>query len=213
MLQYCLGLSAVAAACLIAPSALAQTAPPGAAIEVAPAVPASPILPAGTVVMVSMDEELTTARAKVGDRFGVTVIDDVADPATGAIVIPKGTTGYGEVTFVSRKGGFGKQGILGIGLRFLTLNDREVMLDGRYRQEGKSNDGAAAVTMFAVGIFAVAVQGKTAIIPKGRALKARTGEDIPFTPGAVPAPPEATAPEPTVAAAPTGGQPSASQPN
>jgi hypothetical protein len=53
--------------------------------------------------------------------------------------------------------------------------------------------------MFAVGIFAGLVKGKMSIIPKGRELRARTGEDIVFSPAAAapaetaPAPPPATA--------------------
>lgn len=142
--------------------------------------------------MVAMDKDLTTATAHVGDRFHVTVVNDVIEQ--GTVVIPKGTPGYGEVTFATHKGGFGKQGILGIALRYLDLNGRMVALDGRYREEGRGNDGAAAATMFAIGIFAVVVKGKTAIIPKGRELKARTGEDIAFTAGMPPPIAPASAP-------------------
>jgi hypothetical protein len=159
------------AACLLAPSAWAQDA------QLRPV--SAPTLLAGATVMVVLDDELSTATAHVGDRFHVTVVNDVVEQ--GVVIIPKGTAGYGEVTFATHKGGFGKQGILGIALRYLELNGQMVMLDGRYREEGRGNDGAAAATMFAVGIFAVVVKGKTAVIPKGRELKAHTGEDIAYT--------------------------------
>lgn len=188
MAHICFGLAAIAA-CLASP-AIAQDAPLQPAALPAPAAPVT--LLAGTPVTVELGIDLSTATNHVGDRFPVTVVDDVVD--RGTVVIPGGTSGYGEVTFSTNKGGFGKQGILGISLRFLDLNGRMVALDGRYREEGKGNDGAAAATMFAVGIFAFVVKGKSAAIPKGRRLRARTGEDIAFTIGAATPPAIATAP-------------------
>ncbi|MGN6817178.1 MAG: hypothetical protein ACTHJR_00740 [Sphingomonas sp.] len=136
------------------------------------------ILPAGTPLIVAMDDGLSTESANLGDRFHVTVASDVVD--RGTVVIPKGTTGYGEVTFVGRKGAFGRPGILAITLRALDLDGKQVALDGRYREEGKSHDGAA--TMLATGVLSAFITGKTTGIPKGRALKAHTGDDISYVP-------------------------------
>jgi len=141
-------------------------------------------LPAGAPVFVMTNEELSTKASKVGDRFLVTVLHDVVDGAT--IVIPKGTTGFGEVTFATDNGGFGKPGILGISLRYLELNGAKVLLDGRYREEGANKNGATAATWFAVGVFSGFIKGKPGVIPKGRELKARTGEDIAFLAGTQP---------------------------
>jgi hypothetical protein len=70
---------------------------------------------------------------------------------------------------------------LGIALQDLDLNGKKFLLDGRYREEGGNNNAAAAATMFAVGIGAILVKGKSSAIPQGRELKARTGEDINFS--------------------------------
>ena len=139
---------------------------------------------AGTPVTVMTNDEISTTSCKVGERFGVTVVHDVT--SLGVVVIPAGASGGGEVTFCTNKGGFGKPGIIGIALRELDLNGKKTALDGRYREEGRNNNGAAAATMFAVGIFAMAVTGKVGVIPKGRELRARTGEDIFFDPHASP---------------------------
>jgi hypothetical protein len=177
--------SANALAAPAAPSSSAAiVAPPAASRVAAPAT--SRVLPAGTPVLVMMNDEVSTQSSVVGNVFGVTVLEDVVHE--GTIVIPKGTTGFGEVTFRTGKGGFGKPGIIAIGLRQLDLNGKQVSLDGRYREEGGNNNGAAFATWFAVGIFAGVVQGKSGVIPKGRELKARTGEDIAFGPAAAPAP-------------------------
>ncbi len=142
------------------------------------------MLPAGTPVIVMMNEELSSKDSVLGDTFSVTVLHDVVD--SGTIVIPKGTIGHGEITFRSKKGGFGKPGILGIALRDLDLDGKKVSLDGRYREEGGGNGTAVAATWIAVGVFSGFIQGKTGVIPKGRELKARTGEDIPVVAGGAP---------------------------
>ncbi|WP_156417095.1 hypothetical protein [Sphingopyxis sp. H050] len=144
-------------------------------------------LPAGTVLFVMLDADLSTMTAKLGDRFPVVVVHDVIDRDT--VVIPKGAPGYGEVTFTTNKGAFGKPGIIGITLRQMQIGDRQVALSGRYREEGANKDGATAATMFAVGVFSALIKGKPGVIPRGRELKARTGEPIAFTVGVSATPP------------------------
>jgi hypothetical protein len=145
------------------------------------------LLPAGTPVIVTLDQDISTKENKLGDNFGVTVLYDVLH--NDAIAIPKGTKGRGELTFVSKKGSFGKPGIIGISLRELDFGGKQYILDGRYREEGGHNSGGAATAVFAVGILGgLVVTGKTGAIPQGRELKARTGEDISYTLVPPPAP-------------------------
>jgi len=192
-----ISVSAIAAALLAAQSAPAAAAPPSVDVSPAPA-PAQAVLTAGTPVVVTLDQDLTTLKSMVGDIFEVTVAQDVVEGTT--VIIPRGTVGHGEVTFVPRRGGFGKGGIIGISLRDLRLGDRRIALDGHYREEGKSRTGATAATFFAVGIFSGFIKGNESGIPKGRDLRARTGEDVAYTPGAAPPAPPARAPEPTASA-------------
>lgn len=156
----------------------ALSAAPSPAEAIAPTLADKPTstLPAGTPVVVMTNEELSTKANKVGDKFRVTVLHDVIDGT--AVVIPKGTIGVGEVTFATDNGGFGKPGILSISLRHLELEGAKPLLDGRYREEGRNKNGATAATWFAVGVFSGFIKGKPGVIPKGRELKARTGEDI-----------------------------------
>lgn len=157
---------------------MAQTAP-----ALSPASAPATLL-AGTPVVVMVNEEISTVSCQVGSRFGVTVVQNIT--GQGAVVIPAGTIGSGEITFCTKKGGFGKPGILGISLRTLDLNGKQVLLDGRYREEGRNNNGATAATWFAVGVFSGFITGRAGVIPKGRELRARTGEDIAFEPGTAP---------------------------
>ncbi len=167
----------------------AQDAKPVEAPMILPtAAPAAQaLLPAGTTVIVTLDQDVSTKENKLGDNFGVTVLYDVLH--NDAIAIPKGTKGHGELTFLSKKGAFGKPGIIGISLRQLELNGKQYILDGRYREEGGHNSGGAATAVFAVGILGgLVVTGKTGAIPEGRELKARTGEDISYAVAPPPAP-------------------------
>lgn len=186
----------------------AQTAPamsPSVAPALSPA-PTPATLVAGTPIIVMTNEEISTASCWVGGHFGVTVVQDVT--GQGGVAIPAGTTGSGEITFCTKKGGFGKPGILGIALRTLDLNGKQVLLDGHYREEGRNNNGATAATWFAVGIFSGFITGRAGVIPKGRELRARTGEDILFAPGAAPSaavPPAGAGAQPASAATPSAG--------
>jgi len=160
-----------------------QAATPPATAPVPPA-PAPIVLPAGTPVIVALNEDLTSVKNMVGDPFQVHLVADVMSGTT--VVIPKGAIGHGQVTFVSRRGNFGKGGFIGISLRDLAFGDRTVALAGHYREEGNNRDGTASATMFMVGIFAGAVKGGSATIPKGRELKARTGAEISIAPAPQP---------------------------
>jgi hypothetical protein len=85
-----------------------------------------------------------------------------------------------------------------------------VLLDGRYREEGSNNNGAVVATWIAVGVFSGFIKGKTGTIPQGRELKARTGEDIGFVPGAPPPPvPAAATPAPASAPEAPAAEPAA----
>jgi len=69
---------------------------------------ASAVLPAGTPLKVMLNVELNTKQNHTGDKFEVTVLEDVTQD--GAIVIPKGSIGHGEIIFAADRGGFGNAG-------------------------------------------------------------------------------------------------------
>lgn len=161
---------------------------------------ASAVLPGGTPLKVMLNAELNTKQNHTGDKFEVTVLEDVTQD--GTIVIPKGAIGHGEIIFAADRGGFGKAGLIYIALRRLDLGEKTVLLDGRFREEGKDNNGATAATYFAVGVFAGFIKGKPGTIPKGRELQARTGEPIEFIPGSAPPPVPVASPAPDQASQP-----------
>lgn len=138
----------------------------------------------GTTVMVSLDDDLSTQGTKVGTPFTASVVEDVK--CDDVVAIPRGAKAHGEVTFSSDRGAFGRPGILGISLRTLDVAGRPVELRGTYRETGKEPEAAVAVTTAMVGIFSGFIKGRSSVIPHGRVLRARLGEDLTVGPATTP---------------------------
>jgi hypothetical protein len=192
--------------CALASNAIAQTAetptsvaPPVNAPAPAATAPApiqaiatvsqqpQSLLPSNTEVSLTMNEDLTTKGGRIdeGHMFRLTVSQDVR--IGNFIVIPRGTPAFGEVTWLTGKGAFGKSGKMEIDLRYVDLNGRRIPVTGHYRQEGEGNTVGTVVGVIAVGVFAGFITGKSARIPQGRELKAFTSEPVPvLLPAAAP---------------------------
>lgn len=181
---------AFAAVVTLATSAVAQQ--PAPAEQPAPAQAPAPVtatlapgyggttnlLPANTEVMVTLNSEVSSKKAKVGDRFDVSVARDVM--LGNYIVIPRGTRGNGVVTYRTGKGAFGKSAKMEIEIRSITLNGREIPLSGKFRQEGQGNTGATVGAAVAVGVFSAFVTGRSAVFEQGRELRTFTVESLPI---------------------------------
>jgi hypothetical protein len=135
-------------------------------------------LPSNTEVTLRMNDELTSKSARVGTEFNLSVAEDVI--YQNYVVIPRGTRGVGEVTWLTGRGAFGKSGKMEIQLRYLEIGGRHVSISGKYRQEGEGNTVATIGAVIAVGVFGGFVTGHSAVIPEGRELKAYTDEAISF---------------------------------
>jgi hypothetical protein len=151
------------------------------------------VLPANTEVVLSMNEDLTTKGGNIeeGTMFNLTVVSDVK--LGDLVVIPKGSRGAGEVTWKTGKGAFGKSGKMDVELRYVEVGGQRIPIEGKYRQEGEGNTVATVGTVLLAGVFAGFVTGKSAKIPRGRELSARTKVDVPVAlpVAAKPAPVEA----------------------
>ena len=138
------------------------------------------VLPVNTAVLLVIDAELASNKAKVGDTFALSVARDVMLGST--VVIPRGTHAIGAVKARTGKGTLGKSGKMEVEMRSLDLNGRVVALTGGSRQAGKGNGPATLGTLLLLGPFAAAVTGTSARFRKGRAFTAYTAEPIVVTP-------------------------------
>lgn len=168
---------------MISCAASAQSTPPQAVTPVAPpqAVPAKRpvVLPIMSEVFVALDAEIDSRRAKVGDRFDLSVSRDVM--IGEYVIIPRGTRGVGEVTLVIGKGGFGKSGKIEIDLRSLTVASGDLPISGHFRLEGRDNDKTMIGAVAAVGVFSGFVTGHSAVLSKGREFQGFTRASLPLS--------------------------------
>jgi len=190
------------AACGVAASmsaaSLAQTAPAtdATAAQAAPAavaaVPAVPLavqradtnmLPSNSDIWVSLDTELNSKKARVGDTIAFKVSRDVM--VGQYVVIPRGTPALGRVTYRTGKGAFGKSAKMEFDIDSIQLAGRTIPVAGHYRIEGQGNTGATVATAVAVGVFSAFVTGHSAVAAQGSEWKAATKESIAITAGSM----------------------------
>ncbi|HKW44063.1 MAG TPA: hypothetical protein VJN22_00315, partial [Candidatus Eremiobacteraceae bacterium] len=72
------------------------------------------LLQSGTLLRISLDQTVSSAHNKVGDKFGYTIVDDVK--VGDRIVVPAGTKGTGTVAAVRPAHGGGGDGVLRVTL-------------------------------------------------------------------------------------------------
>jgi hypothetical protein len=151
----------VAGLCMLPTAIAAQEAPTDTAI----------VVPAHTEMLLRLDEEIASNRARVGQPVAVSVARDVI--VDGAVLIPRGSPGVGAVTSRTGKGAFGKSGKLDIELRSVEVGGRTVPVVGRYHAAGDGRTGETIGTIIIGGVVAGAFN---AVFEEGRQFTAFTGE-------------------------------------
>lgn len=172
-------LSSLAVAMLVSTSLSAQTESVTAMDAVQAATSAqSLVLNSGTPITLVVTEEVNSSTHKEGEKFKLTVLNDVKIGET--IVIPRGTPAAGEITWRTGKGAFGKSGKIEFALTSIDLNGVSLPVSGSYRQEGEGNTIATGIGIIAVGVFAGFITGKRARVPAGRELLSQLADNVPF---------------------------------
>jgi hypothetical protein len=138
------------------------------------------IIPAGTLVSIRVDENLSSGSAKRGDKFQISLMNDlwVGDK----IAVPMGTKGVGEVIHASGKGFGGRAGELIVTARYLEHDRRKIRL-GHFKLYAAGSDNAttALIATAAAPIIGIFVTGTSAQIGLGQFAQAKVTEDFPIT--------------------------------
>ena len=177
-------LGACAALALVSGQALAQPVP-------TPAVTAAPgdrlVVKTGTEVPMKTTKELSSASNRQGDRFDLVVAEDVR--VNGAVVIPRGSHGVGEITRLVHKGAFGRSGKLETHVLYINVGDQQVKLDGHAADKGKSGTAGTVAVAVVAGVFSAFVTGKSAVLAPGSTMLGYVQSDTPMVvPASVPQP-------------------------
>lgn len=165
-----------------APASLSESAPapalPSAATATASA-GARRIL-AGTDVLLETLQPLSSATLKRGDKFGLRLAQALS--VDGALVLPAGTTGMGEVIHAERSRSGGKPGELLLTARYLEAEGRQIPLRSfRVGAAGVDKSGKVIGLSIAIGVFAMFMRGGEIEIPAHTQAQARTAQDVDLT--------------------------------
>lgn len=181
----------LAVATALATGAAGQSAPPAAAAPPASASPApggaaSPHrVAADSLVSIEIAEPLSSKTLKRGDMFAIRLAQPIM--LDGAVLVPAGVAGQGQVVDAGGSGMLGKPAKLVLAARYLDWNGQRIPLHAfRWGEAGVDRTGAVfAVSMVPyAGVLSIFIRGGDIEIPVGAHALAKLGADVapPATP-------------------------------
>ncbi len=160
-----------------------QATPPAMESPSAPQSCVEPCLHAGTLVELEIAEPISSRTRQRGETFALRLRTPLA--VDGAVAIPAGTPGTGEIVHADRSRGGGKPGELLLAARYLELDGARIPLRGmKLGGNGKDRSAASLGLSLAVGPFAYFMHGNEIEIPVGALAEAKLAQDYAFTPRA-----------------------------
>ena len=129
----------------------------------------------GTELRMRLEEPLSSKTANEGDRFSVSLTEDVR--LTDGTMLKAGYRGVGEVIEARGNGMLGKTGKLNVSLNYLKVGDDRIRLRASKAAKGDNRTGTQVVTFLLFGVFAGFIKGKDVTIPKGAQITAYADED------------------------------------
>jgi hypothetical protein len=129
----------------------------------------------GTEFPMRLEEALSSKHAQEGDRFTVSLVEDVK--LADGTVLRAGYRGVGEVVEARDNGMLGKTGKLNVRLSYLKVGDERIRLRASKAAQGDHRTGTQVVTFVFLGVFAGFIKGKNVTIPKGAQIMAYADED------------------------------------
>ena len=135
-------------------------------------------VPEGAEFSIRLEDTLSSKTASEGDRFAVSLAQDVSLP--DGTVLKAGYRGVGEVVDVRENGVLGRTGRLNIRLVYLKIGDQRIRLRSYKGVQGGHNTGAQVATgVLLLPIWPVAafIKGKNTELKKGTLLTAFADSD------------------------------------
>jgi hypothetical protein len=133
-------------------------------------------IPEGTLIKVTINEDISGKEVQVGQKINFTTTEDLIQG--DRVILHKGLKVMGSVTEAAKSKGFGKKGKLSFNIEYLYLENGKVL---KLRSEVKKNlNGSAALVVGAailISPLALFVHGKNAKYEKGEAFDAYVDED------------------------------------
>jgi hypothetical protein len=130
-------------------------------------------VPAGALLRMRINQTLTSASAKAGDRFDGIVVNDVV--ADGAVAIPRGAAVEGTVVDAKKSGALSGRGELTLQLTQVTLGGKSTAIVSDVWGRATGDKAAEAVNSTAAGGVMGALIGAMAGGGRGAAIGAGVG--------------------------------------
>ncbi|MDR7116774.1 hypothetical protein [Caulobacter sp. BE254] len=148
---------------------------------------ADPIkIPEGTEFSVRVEDQLSSSTAEKGDRFTISLEDDVRLP--DGTILHAGYRGVGEVVEARNNGMLGKNGKLNVRLVYLKVGEDRIRLRANKGAKGETRVGATVATVILFWPAAPFIKGKDVSIKKGAIMTAYVDQDTDL-PSPLPPPP------------------------
>jgi hypothetical protein len=132
-------------------------------------------VPEGTELVVSVEEKLSSDTNHEGDRFSISLDEDVKLP--DGTILRAGYHGVGEVVEVRDNGALGKNGKLNVRLVYLKVGDDRIKLRATKGAKGATRVGATVATVILFWPAAPFIKGKDVSIQKGTIMTAYVDQD------------------------------------
>ena len=154
--------------------AMAQTATPPAPAAGAPAALQGPqpgrfLLPAGTMLVVTPAQEISSKHIEEGQQVLFRTVDDVIEG--GKVVIRRGSPVTGTITWKTGRAIGGKSGKFEVTFNTVKVQGQSYTLTGMHRQEGRGNSVGAL-------LGSMVISGRSAVMLPGDLVNVFTGQDI-----------------------------------
>jgi hypothetical protein len=154
------------------------------------AVPSTPVnassLPTGSVVTVTLDQQIGTKNSKVGDTFSATVSEAIT-ASNGQTVVPAGSKVYGKVTGLQDSNNAGQKAAIRLDFERININGVERPFEANITTTSLETQGADTrnETLKKAGIGAAAGAVLGAVIGGGDVSKILGGAAIGAAAGTV----------------------------
>lgn len=170
-----------AAFCCTTVAAQTPAAPVVSPVQAAPSqsTPAVVRIPAGTIIEVELTETLSSQTSRQEQVFGLRTVEPII--IDGAVIVPAGAAGGGEVIDAAPSAFGGRQGRLILSGRYIEIDGKRARIRGmQITATGKDRAGAAVAVSFIpyAGVASIFVQGGKVEIPAGARGLARLAEDV-----------------------------------
>ncbi|WP_313435465.1 hypothetical protein [Novosphingobium sp.] len=129
-------------------------------------------MPASTSMTVTPQAEISSKHVEEGQKFTFTTVGDVKEGE--AVVIPRGSTVTGTVTWKTGRAIGGKSGKFEVTFNTVNVGGKDYAVRGVHRQEGRGNTVGAL-------LGSIWISGKSAVMMPGQEVSIFTAEAIPYS--------------------------------